>query len=140
MKTDYEKSVTNFEELKAKKSISRGDFDKYIKELESSNSIPNTTLSIENRLNTENVNFQTVQSFKTQSRIYELKKMSYNDKAFKKVEDQIRKTKSELTFAENSSLIDCQQQIITELNTTNLVSNSLNNDLIAAMVLYIIYE
>src|SRR5690606_33901843 len=106
MKTDYEKSVTNFEELKAKKSISRGDFDKYIKELESSNSIPNTTLSIENRLNTENVNFQTVQSFKTQSRIYELKKMSYNDKAFKKAEDQIRKTKSELTFAENSSLID----------------------------------
>ncbi|MBK6266145.1 DUF4297 domain-containing protein [Marivirga sp. S37H4] len=140
MKTDYEKSVTNFEELKSKKSISRNDFDRYIKELESSNTIPKTTLSIENRLNAENASFQTVQSFKAQSRIYELKKMSYNDKAFRRIESEIRKTKSELTFDEKSSLLSCQKQIINELNTKNLANNSVSEALIEAMVLYIIYE
>jgi len=140
MKSDFEKEVTNFEELKSRKSVSREDFNKYLNELKNVNSIPLLTSSIESRLNSEKVSFDILSNFRRQSRIYEIKKMSYNDKAFKVIEQRIRTVQSKLNLEGEVGLQEIHDSILSELNIESIVTHDLDANLIHAMIYYIIYE
>lgn len=140
MKSDYEKEVTNFDELKSRKSISREGFSKYLEELKDVNSIPSQTTSIESRLNSEGVDFNIITNFRRQSRIYEIKKMSYNDKAFKVIEQKIRDVKNNLDLEGKTELQEIHNSILEELDFDSIVTNNIDSSLIHVMIYYIIYE
>jgi hypothetical protein len=67
MKSDVEKTVLDFDELKNKKSISRENFDSYIDELKKTEDFKGKRISIENRLNTESISFDKIKQFSNRS-------------------------------------------------------------------------
>lgn len=137
-KSNIEKNITNFEELKKYKSVSRQDFDTYLETLNSSNSIKELAISIESRLNAENVDFSTIKNFRKNSKIYEVKKMTYNDKSLKNIEKEINQVIKRLDL--DLGLKEYSEQIISQLDLSKLVNNDFDKDLIMTIIFYQLYE
>lgn len=137
-KSNIEKEITNFEELKKYKSVSRQDFDSYLESLNSSNTIKELSASIEGRLNAENVDFSTIINFRKNSKIYEVKKMTYNDKSLKNIEKEISMVIKKVDL--NLGLNKCSEEIISQLDLNKLVNNDIDKDLIQTIIFYQLYE
>lgn len=137
-KSNIEKEITSFEELKKYKSVSRQDFDSYLESLNSSNTIKELAVSIENRLNAEKVDFQTIKNFRRNSKIYEVKKMTYNDKSLKNIEKEISQVIKKLDS--DLGLKECSVEVISQLDLNKLVNNDFDKDLIQTIIFYQLYE
>lgn len=137
-KSNIEKEITSFEELKKYKSVCRQDFDSYLKSISSSNSIKELAISIESRLNAENVDFSTIMNFRKNSKIYEIKKMTYNDKTLRNIEREINQV---IKISDlNLCLKECSDLILSQLDLSKLVNNDFDKDLIQTIIFYQLYE
>lgn len=139
-KSNIEKSVTNFNELKKHKSISRNDFDSYLENLKYSNSIHDLSNAIEHRLNSEKADFKTIRNFRKNSKIYEIKKMTYNDKSLKKLEKEISHIINEMELDADDNLQEFAEQIIKKLDANEFINNNINKELIHTIIYYRLYE
>lgn len=137
-KSNIEHSITSFEELRRYKSVSRQDFDSYLESLRYSESIKELHNSIESRLNSENADFLIIKNFRKYSKIYEIKKMTYNDKALKIIEKEIKK--AILNIDVNLGLVDSAEQVLSLLEIDRLINNDIDKELIQTIIFYQLYE
>lgn len=137
-KSNVEHSIIDFGELKRYKSVSRNDFDSYLEVLESSNSINDLLLSIESRLNAENADFSLIKKFRKNSKLYEIKKMTYNDRPLKNIEKEIKQAISKIDC--DLGLIESAQLTLKMLDMDKLTNNDIDKDLILTIIFYQLYE
>lgn len=139
-KSNFEKEILNFEELKLKKSISRENFDSYITELQKTENLKDERVSIENRLNAELISFDKIKFFLKNSALYEIKKMNYNDKYLINIEKKIEKLISKNNYDFSNGLYNCMDLVFLDL--INLVSpNSvIDNEMLKTIILHKLYE
>ena len=140
MKSNVEKSISNFEELKIRKSISRDNFNSYLQELTKVEDFKDRRTSIENRLNTESVEFDKIKLFLKYSSVYEIKRMGYNDKNLKTTERTIEKYISENNIELKNGLYKCMEQIFLNLQSSIIKNPTIDNEMIKAIILHKLYE
>lgn len=139
-KTNVEHEILTFEELKKHKSISRENFDTYLKVLDNVSEMKETAIAIENRLNSENANFNLLLSFKKNAKIYEIQKMTYNDKNLLKVIQDIQSVINENDSNLTGNLISCMEMVLQNLKLEKHLSTTLNLDYIKTIILFELYE
>jgi len=137
-KSNVEKEITSFDELKKYKSVSRQDFEYYLESIKSSDSIKELSSSIENRLNSERADFSTIKSFRKNSKIYEIKRMTYNDKALKNVEREIKQAIMKLDS--DLSLVESSNKVLKNLDLEKVITNNIDKELIQTIIFYQLYE
>jgi hypothetical protein len=137
-KSNVEHSITDFEELKKYKSVSRKDFDSYLESLKTSESIKELYNSVENRLNSEGAGFSIIKSFRKNSKLYEIKKMTYNDKALKNVEKEIKQAIKKIDSS--LGIVASSVQILNMLDLNKLTNNDIDKELIQTIIFYQLYE
>jgi hypothetical protein len=140
MKSNVEKTISNFEELKIKKSISRENFNSYLDELTKVEDFKHFRTSIESRLNSESVDFAKIKSFLKYSSEYEIKKMNYNDKNLKRIERTIEKYINENTIDLTKGLFNSMVNIFLNLQSSLIKNPTLNNEMIKTIILHKLYE
>lgn len=141
MKTNYELSVSDFDNLKKFKSISREDFSNYINQIKNNDRLDDKAKTIEDRLNSEKVNIAFIRKFRTTSKIYELKKMNYNDKGFRKIETEIKKTIEKEEDKLTGNLIESLDIIFRSLSIDEIKQYAIiDDDLIKTTILFCLYE
>jgi hypothetical protein len=140
MKSNVEKSISNFEELKNKKSISRDNFNSYLKELTKVENFKDKRTSIENRLNTEAVEFDKIKLFLKNSSAYEIKRMGYNDKNLKAIERLIEKYMLENRIELKNGLYNCMEQVFLNLQGSIIKNPTIDNEMIKTIILHKLYE
>jgi len=139
-KSNFEKTILNFEELKLKKSVSRKDFDSYINELKKTEDFKSVRTSIENRLNAEKVGFDKIKLFLKHSSIYEIKRMNYNDKYLLNIENKINELIKKNTIDFSNGLYNCMEQVYS--NSTELIADNstIDSEMIKVIILHKLYE
>ena len=140
MKSNYEKTISTFEELRVKKSISRNNFNSYLDELQKVENFKEKRSSIENRLNSESVAFDEIKSFIKHSSQYEIRRMGYNDKGLKEVEKMIDKFITENRIDLKSGLFNCMEHIFFNLQGTIVKNPTIENEFVKAIILHRLYE
>jgi len=140
MKSNVEKTISNFEELKIKKSISRENFNSYLEELAKVEDFKYKRTSIENRLNSESIEFDKIKLFLKYSSIYEIKRMGYNDKNLKTIERTIEKYISENNIELKNGLFNCMEQIFLIVHSSIIKSPAMDNEMIRTIILHKLYE
>ena len=106
--------------------------------LKTSESIKELYNSVENRLNSENADFSIIKSFRKNSKLYEIKKMTYNDKALKKVEKEIKQAIKKIDS--NLGLVASSELILNMLDLNKLTNNDIDKELIQTIIFYQLYE
>lgn len=139
-KSNVEKPISNFEELKIKKSISRENFNSYINELTKVEDFKHIQTSIENRLNSELVDFDKIKLFLKYSSEYEIKKMSYNDKNLKRIERIIERFIAENNIDLRFGLFKSMENIFLNIENSLTKNLTMNNEMIKTIILYKLYE
>jgi len=140
MKSNVEKTISNFEELKIKKSISRKNFDSFLEELRKVEDFKQIKTSIENRLNSESVDFDKIKLFLKYSAVYEIKRMGYNDRNLKNIERTIEKYISENDIILKNGLFNCMEQIFLNIQNSIKKSTTIDNEMIKTIILHKLYE
>lgn len=140
MKSNVEKIIPNFEELKVKKSVSRNNFNSYLNELKKVEDFKSKRISIENRLNAEFVEFDKVKLFLKYSSEYEIRRMGYNDKNLKGIETKIEKYLTDNTIDLGSGLFNCMEQIFSNLQDAIEKNPAMENEMIKTIILHKLYE
>jgi hypothetical protein len=88
-KTNVEHQVLNFDDLKRLKSISRTDFDRYLKAISDQEDFRELAKSIENRLNAEQASFSFVAEFGRYAKQYEVDRMDHTNMILQSTVSQI---------------------------------------------------
>lgn len=140
MKSNVETTISNFEELKIKKSVSRENFNSYLEELTKVEDFKHKKTSIENRLNAESVEFDKIKLFLKYSSEYEIKRMTYNDKNLKIIEKMIEKYISENNIELKNGLFNCMEHIFLNLQTSIVKNPTMDNEMIRTIILHKLYE
>lgn len=137
-KNNVEATMLSFDELKATKSVSRADFDKYLAALENNNSMKDSALAIEQRLNQELADYRFVASFKLQAKTYELARMNYNDKQFQQIEHKVFNEVA--NFLSPTGRINADMESIYATLPNEVVNNlSYGKDYIKTIILFRLY-
>ncbi len=140
MKSNVEKTISNFEELKVKKSISRINFNSYLEELTKVEDFKIKRSSIENRLNSESVAFDKIKLFLKHSSEYEIRRMGYNDKSLKIIERMIEKYISENRIDLEKGLFNCMEHIFLNIQSSLVKNPTMEKELVRVIILHKLYE
>ena len=140
MKSDIEKTVLDFDELKNKKSISRENFDSYLNELKKTEDFKEKRASIENRLNAESVSFDKIKVFSKNSNLYEIKRMNYNDKYLLSIEKKINQLIDKVKPNLSQGLYNSMEEVYQNANSLLVGNTTINNDMIKTIILHKLYE
>jgi hypothetical protein len=139
-KSDIESAMLSFEELKQKKSISRANFDSYLNDLSSRTSLKESRASIENRLNIESIGFYEVKKFLKNSLNYEIKRMTYNDKALISLEKKIQLIINSLNLDLNEGLYNSMEVVLEETLKNMILDPTIDRELLKSIILHKLYE
>jgi hypothetical protein len=132
--------MLSFEELKQKKSISRANFDSYLNDLSSRTSLKESRASIENRLNIESIGFYEVKKFLKNSLNYEIKRMTYNDKALISLEKKIQLIINSLNLDLNEGLYNSMEVVLEETLKNMILDPTIDRELLKSIILHKLYE
>ena len=135
-KSNVEYEMLTFEELKKHKSISRENFLNYLKVLDNISEMNDIAIKIENRLNSENVDFLFLKNFKKNAKAYEIQRMTYNDKILLKLVKDIKKKIEENSSNLQSRLLDSMNLISEKIKINNYVTATINLDYIKTIILF----
>lgn len=137
-KNNVETTTLSFDELKATKSVSRADFNKYLAALENNDSMKDSAVAIEQRLNQELADYRFVASFKLQAKNYEIARMNYNDKQFQQIEHKIFAQVDNFSSATGRMNAD-MESIYTSLPSEIVTNLSYTGDYIKTIILFRLY-
>lgn len=138
-KSNFELNVKEFDELKKFKSISRDGFESYIQTVQSASSMKDVASAIENRLNSEGVDFRFVKTFKLKAAQYEINKMKYNDRTLNVLVNMIKKLIKCKSSEIGSRLYDNMQMIFREVDLNSLPTHNMDEDYVKAIILFELY-
>lgn len=119
-KSNYESQVLNFDDLKTLKSISRSDFDSYLSVLKNQDEFKELIQSVENRLNSENVNFKFVKDFRKEAKTYEIDRMDHTNSLLQTKQKEVR-TLIDNYAGSTNLLYEQMEEIFTKMNNNTNV-------------------
>jgi hypothetical protein len=142
-KAKYEKPIQNIEILKEHKSISKSDFDGFLKTcvLLKRESFQEKCSKIEDRLNTEHVSFHFIKKFRQKSISIEVEMMNKNNKLLNGIIEKIKlMVRKELTFESADGLLTSMNKVYEKFDQLKIKQKSYDEDYIKSLILIELYE
>ena len=138
-KSNVEETITDFQTLKDKKSISRDDFERHLQLVNNGSSIDTTIASIEGRLNAEKVPFNFVRAFRRYAKLFNVERMNHANRLLKTVIDGSKPIVDADTCDEATvvATLDC---LVAEVRRKIAAASGVNDDYLKTILLFHLYE
>ncbi|MBG8555743.1 dsDNA nuclease domain-containing protein [Hymenobacter guriensis] len=138
-KSNVEETITDFQTLKEKKSISRDDFEKYLAMVTSDDKLELTISRVEGRLNAEQIDFDFVRTFKRYAKLYDVERSNHSNQMLKTL---IAKSKNivDKSSCRGATLwvtLDC---LFVEAKQNITTASFIDDDYLRTILLFHLYE
>lgn len=142
-KAKYEKNIENKDDLIKNKAITKKDFDEYLKitVLNKRESFKDKCDKIENRLNSENVDFAFLKIFKQRCLDIEINRMNTNNRLLESLTQTIRDIIKEfITNQISGKLFDSMNIVYDKYLLLSKKQNSFDENYLKTLILIELYE